>query len=177
MSVNFSEVVKALDTASAFDLYRLSVAIHRMLDDPKRILAIKRELRIGQEVEYFDSVNNAAVKARLLECNKTRVLVQNLADGKRWKLPYYWLNIEQTETAINSSTGAGLQRHEVGIGEVLGFITRENREMYGKVIKLNPKTVTLQCKTGNWKVPYSLLFRVIDSEYQEYKQVDPLMLK
>ena len=115
MSVNFSEVVKMLETASTFDLYRLNVAIQRMLDDPIRILAIKRTLHIGQEVEYFDFRQNAPVKARLLECNKTRVLVQNLADGKKWTLPYYWLNIEQADTTINTSTGVGLQRHEIGL--------------------------------------------------------------
>jgi hypothetical protein len=76
-----------------------------MLDDPKRMLFVKRNLRVGQEIEYFDSKQNAPVKARLLECNKTRVLVQNLADGKRWTLPYYWLNVEQTETVIDTSRG------------------------------------------------------------------------
>ncbi|CCE25585.1 MULTISPECIES: hypothetical protein [Methylotuvimicrobium] len=178
MSVNFSEVIKMLDTASPFDLYRLNVAIRRMLDDPKRISAIKRELRIGQEVEYFDAVHNAPIKAILLECNKTKVLVQNLTDGKRWKLPYFWLNIEQADTAINNSKGTGLQRHEVGIGEILGFLnTRENVEMYGKVIRLNPKTVTLQCKTGRWKVSYSLLFKVISGEYEAYDQREPLILE
>jgi hypothetical protein len=177
MSVNYSEVVKMLDAASTFDLYRLNVAIRRMLDDPKRILAIKRELRIGQEIEYFDAVHNAPIKAILLECHKTRVLVQNLTDGKKWKLPYYWLNIEQTDTAINHSTGTGLQRHEVGIGEMLGFMnTRENIEMYGKVIRLNPKTVTLQCKTGKWKVPYSLLFKVISAEYEAHEPGEQLTL-
>ena len=178
MSVNYSEVVKMLDTASTFDLYRLNVAIQRMLDDPKRILGIKRALRVGQEVEYFDTVHNAPIKALLLECNQTKVLVQNLNDGKRWKLPYYWLNIEQVDTAINNSKGTGLQRHEVGIGEILGFMnTRENLEMYGKLIRLNPKTVTLQCKTGRWKVSYSLLFKVISGEYEAYEQWEPLILE
>lgn len=165
MSINYSEVVKMLDTASTFDLYRLNVAIFRMLDDPKRILAIRRTLRIGQEIEYFDSRHNAPVKARLLECNKTRVLVQNLADGKKWNLPYYWLNVEQTETAIQTSRGVGLQRHEVGIGDLLGFVgSRDNIERYGEVMRLNPKTVTLNCKPEIWKVPYSHLFKVINAE-------------
>ncbi|MDD2759114.1 MAG: hypothetical protein PHH11_02345 [Methylomonas sp.] len=178
MSVNYSEVVKMLDTASAFDLYRLNVAIQYMLDDPRRILGIKRVLRIGQEIEYFDETHNTPIKAILLECNKTKVLVQNLTDGKRWKLPYYWLNIEQADTVINNSKGTGLQRHEVGIGEVLGFMnSRENVEMYGKVIRLNPKTVTLQCKTARWKVPYRLLFKVISAEYEAHEQREPLILE
>lgn len=178
MTINFTEVVKLLDSASTFDLYRLNAAIQHMLDDPKRISAIKRELRVGQEVEYFDASRNAPARAVLLECKKTRVLVQNLDDGSRWTLPYYWLNIEHADTAINQSSGTGLQRHEVGVGEVLGFMnSRDNVEMYGKVIRLNPKTVTLQCKTGRWKVPYSLLFKVISGEYQEYQQQEQMTLE
>jgi hypothetical protein len=177
MAVNFSEIVKMLDTASTFDLYRLNVAIQRMLDDPKRIAAIKRELRVGQEIEYFDKSHNAPIKAILLECNQTRVLVQNIADGKRWTLPYCWLNIEHADTTIHSSKGKGLQRHEVGVGEVVGFISsRDNIEIYGKVIRLNPKTVTLQCKTGKWKVPYSMLFKVISAEYEEHEDQETLIL-
>lgn len=165
MSVNFAEVVKLLENASAFDLYRVTVAIQHMLDDPKRMLAVKRNLRVGQEIEYFDSKQNAPVKARLLECNKTRVLVQNIADGKRWTLPYYWLNVEQTETVIDTSRGKGLQRHEIGVGDILGFVaSRDGLERYGKVLRLNPKTVTLDCKTEVWKVSYSVLFKVINAE-------------
>jgi hypothetical protein len=165
MPVNFAEVVRLLDTASAFDLYRLSVAIGHMLDDPKRMSAIKRTLQIGQEIEYFDARQNGPVKARLLACNKTRVVVQNLSDGKRWTLPYYWLNVEQTETAIDNSRGIGLQRHEIVVGEILGFVANPDQiERYGKVIRLNPKTVTLDCKTEIWKVSYGVLFKVIDTE-------------
>lgn len=165
MSVNFGEVVKMLDAASAFELYRLNVAIQHMLDDPKRMLAIKRNVHVGQEIEYFDSRQNTPVKARLLACNKTRVLVQNLVDGKRWTLPYYWLNVEQAETVIATSKGKGLQRHEIGIGDTLGFVASQDQlERYGKVIRLNPKTVTLDCKIEVWKVSYSQLFKVINAE-------------
>ncbi len=42
--MNYSNIIKELDKATSFDLYRLSSAIDRMLEDPKRQLAVKQAL-------------------------------------------------------------------------------------------------------------------------------------
>lgn len=47
--MNFSAVLEALNSASAFELYRLRVAINRKLDDPKWIEAIRWRLRVGHQ--------------------------------------------------------------------------------------------------------------------------------
>lgn len=56
--MNFTEVFEALKRATGFELYRLRAAIDRMLSDPKWIIAIRRGLHVGQQVEYFDEKNN-----------------------------------------------------------------------------------------------------------------------
>lgn len=53
--MDFAALLAALNQASGFELYRLRVAIDRVLADPKWILAIQSQLRIGQQIEYFDA--------------------------------------------------------------------------------------------------------------------------
>jgi hypothetical protein len=43
----------------------------------------------------------------------------------------------------------GLGRNEVAIGDVVGFVDRDQNHRTGKIIRLNDKTVTLQCIRGN----------------------------
>ena len=38
--MNFSEVIKTLNSASAFDLYRMRAAIDRVLDEPRWMQAV-----------------------------------------------------------------------------------------------------------------------------------------
>jgi len=160
--MNYSEIIQALEGASGFDLFRLQTAIDRMLDDPQRVIEVRHALRVGEEIEYFDAGSNRPVAARLLEFRRTRVAVQNIDDGKRWSIPYYTINIHKVDTAIHGGgQNRGLDRNELGVGEMVGFLDRENRERYGKVIRLNPKTVTLQCEQEQWRVAYSLLFKVL----------------
>jgi hypothetical protein len=59
---------------------------------------------------------------------------------------------------------AGLSRHEVAVGETVGFIDGENRQRHGKIIRLNDKTVTLECDGQKWRVSYSYLHWVLDSD-------------
>lgn len=53
--MDFSAMLAALNQASGFELYRLRVAIDRVLADPKWIVAIQSQLRIGQQIDYFDA--------------------------------------------------------------------------------------------------------------------------
>jgi len=44
----FPDVLKALNQASAFERYRMRAAIDRVLDEPRRLLAIQSRLQIVQ---------------------------------------------------------------------------------------------------------------------------------
>jgi len=44
--MNFSDVLKALNQASAFELYRMRAAINRVLDEPRWLQAIQTRLQI-----------------------------------------------------------------------------------------------------------------------------------
>lgn len=160
--MNYSEIIDVLDNATGFDLFRLKVAIEKMLDDPKRMVELKRRLRIGQEIEYFDPGQNRAIKAILLKFKRTNVAVRNVDDGARWNVPYYFININQIDTDISrAGSKPGLDRNEVKVGDKVGFMDGNNIERYGDIIRLNQKTVTLYCDGGQWRVSYSFLFKII----------------
>ena len=161
--MDYSEIIKEIDNASGFDLYRLRAAIDRMLDEPKRIRDVKRHIHPGEKVEYFEPLGNRIIKARLLKFQRTRVIVENLQDQKQWSIPYYALNIHRTDAKIEENTREGLGRNEVSVGDRVDFIDRGGYERNGKIIRLNQKTVTLECENGMWRVAYELLFKESDS--------------
>ena len=55
-----------------------------------------------------------------------------------------------------------MRRNEVALGDVVGFVDRDQQQRTGKIIRLNDKTVTLQCDHTQWRVAYSFLHRVVD---------------
>ncbi|NQY65543.1 MAG: hypothetical protein HRT38_17890 [Alteromonadaceae bacterium] len=163
--MNYSEVIDALNNATGFDLFRIKTAIERMLDDPKRILELKQNLTIGQEIQYFEPDENRNIKASVTKFNRTRVSVKNIPDGAIWTIPYYFININEIDTNIsNTNKKAGLGRNEVKVKDKVGFIDRNNVERYGEIVRLNQQTVTLNCSGDKWRVHYSFLFKVINPD-------------
>lgn len=165
--MNYSEIIRVLDHATGFDLFRIKVAIEKMLDDPDRIIDLKQNLRKGQEIEYFDPGENRVIKAIVVDFKRKRVSVDNVDDGERWNIPYYYININGIDTIISSSSSKqGLDRNEVKVGDKVGFIDDDNIEQYGDVVRLNQKTVTLNCDGAKWRVSYEFLFKIIDPDIE-----------
>lgn len=158
--MNYSEIMQAMETATSFDLFRLSVALNRMLDDPKRIQKVKKNLKHGQEIDYFDPAENRLIRSKIIKIKQTKILVEHLHDKRRWSIPYYYINAEDVETSITENT-TGLGRNEIKVGDLVGFIDKNNQEHYGNVVRLNKKTVTLNCNNSKWRVSYSFLFNIL----------------
>ena len=73
--------------------------------------------------------------------------MQHIEDNARWTIPYYYDNLQKNNTDISLvHKESGRQRNEVKVGDKVGFIDRNNIEQYGDVIRLNPKTVTINCR-------------------------------
>lgn len=161
--MNFSAVLEALNSASAFELYRLRVAINRQLDDPKWIEAIRWRLRVGQEIEYFSGQDNAVRRARIIQFRRKQAEVLDLGDGKRWLVDFCTINVDSMDVQVREQVAKGLGRNEVAVGQTVGFVDREGGERSGAVLRLNDKTVTLQVGHQQWRVAYQFLHHVLDS--------------
>jgi len=162
--MNYSDILSQLKTASAFDLYRLRAAIDRTLDEPTWMLAVRARLRVGQVVDYFDPQSNASHAGQVLELRRKQAVMQDKATGQRWLISYAAINLDGTDVDIREKPRHGLGRNEVAVGDRVGFVGRDHKQRSGRIIRLNDKTVTLDCEQQQWRVAYSLLHRVVDSD-------------
>ncbi len=170
--INYNLILSELQKASTFDLYRLQAAIDKLLDDPNRLSTIKRQLRPGMEISYFNEQENRLIPARLLETRKTRASVQDLESGKRWTIPLYMINLQEADIHIAPQRG-NVDRLSLRIGDTVGFEGRDSQELFGKVIKLNPKRAKIKTTNEIWNVPYSMLFAVIEGKQSHEQLIAP----
>jgi hypothetical protein len=162
--MNFSDVLRTLNQASAFELYRMRTAIDRVLDEPRHSGPIQARLHIGQTIGYFDARANALKQGQILELRRKQAVVMDLADGKHWLVTYAAFNLDDIGVEIREQKHQGLGRNEVAEGEVVGFVDRNLQQRSGRIIRLNDKTVTLLCDGLQWRVAYAYLHRVFDSQ-------------
>jgi len=170
--VNFSEVIKTLNNASAFDLYRMRAAIDRVLDEPRWMQSVQVRLKVGQEVEYFDPQANALRNGTLLEMRRKQAVVLDRTDARRWLISYAAINLDGTDVHIRENKPQGLGRNEVSLGDVVGFVDRDQNQRTGKIIRLNDKTVTLLCGAAQWRVAYAFLHRVVDADMHDQGTIE-----
>ena len=160
--MNFSDVIKALNQASAFELYRMRAAINRVLDEPRWLQAIQARLQVGQPVQYFDAQANTLRQGQLLEMRRKQAVILDRDDGRRWLIPYVAINLDGADVQIREQARQGLGRNEVAVGDVVGFLDRDQQQRSGRIVRLNDKTVTLLCGQQQWRVAYDFLHRVVD---------------
>jgi hypothetical protein len=162
--MNYNAILDALNQASLFELHRLNAAIRNQLEDPARIRKVKQVLRVGQTVTWFDEQQNRLLEARLLEIRRTRALVQNVGDGKRWNIQFYLINVDNQDIEIAAQGRRKLDRNSLSVGDRVAFKDRHGHERFGEVVKLNPKSAAVMVGRTRWRVAYGLLMPVIDGD-------------
>ena len=161
MSTDF---LSKLNTVSLFEIWRLRAVMDKYLEDPYRLKQVRNRLRLGQNISYFSTEENRDIKGVITKIGKTRVLIKHDHDNKNWYIPFYMLNLDGIPTNIKTQN-TQIDRFTLKIGEKVGFINHRenNRELYGSVIKLNPKTATVKVNTcERWRVCYENLFYVYE---------------
>ena len=161
--MNFSNIINSFSEASAFELYRLRAAIDRVLDEPRWLQAVQVRLRVGQEVTYFDPQANALRRGRVLEMRRKQAVVLDLDDARRWIISYAAINLDGADVQIREHKQQGMGRNEIAVGDMVGFVDRDQQQRTGRVLRLNDKTVSLQCGNIQWRVAYQFLHRVVEA--------------
>lgn len=164
MMADFNAVLEQLEPWSLFEINRLRSAISRLLDDPARIEAIKRQLKVGMKITYFSRDKNGLIEATIDEVRKTWASVINVQDGKRWNIKFFLINLHGIDINIAPKKhSTGLDRNSLKVGDHVGWNSKLGHDLYGVVEKLNPKKALIRLGSGDrWTVPYSLLFLVMD---------------
>jgi hypothetical protein len=170
--MNYNNLMHEVNSATLFDLWRFRTAIDKMMDDPERQKEIKRSLRQGMDIRYFDPVENRLIDASIIEVNRKKVLVNNHHDGKKWHIPFYMINLEGVDTNIRAEQTGKLDRNSLSVGSQVGWHSKHGFDRYGKIIKLNPKKAKIQTsQDGIWTVPYAMLFSVMEGVSQSTNEM------
>jgi len=169
--MDYSAILQELNKASLFDLHRLESAINQELSNPTRLDQIKARLKTGQLISYFDPQSNSLIDAVILKVQRTRCLVRNINDQKRWTLPFYYLNLDAVDADIQPAKNAvGIPKSSLKVGAKVGFKDKQNNDLFGEVIRLNPKRATVRINEhSRWLVNYKNLFYVIEGELGDTK--------
>lgn len=167
--MDFGALLDELEKVSLFDLWRLKAAIDRALEDPRKNEAIRARLSVGQDIRYFDAKGNREIAGRIVEIKRSRCLIQHEHDQKLWYIPFYMIHLEGAELdSRRSRVGGKVRRDSIQVGDLVSYRSRQNLDVYGLVVKLNPKTAVVQLPDGErWKVSYDLLSYVLDAEEAE----------
>ena len=170
--MDYTKILEELNRASSFDLHRLQSAIYQELLNPMRIDQIKAQLKIGQAISYFDPQSNDLIDAVILKIQKTRCLVRNVKDNRNWNLPFYYLNLDEVDADIQPPKNAvGIPKKSLKVGAKVGFKDKNNNDLFGEVIRLNPKRATVRINEhSRWLVNYKNLFYVIEGELGDTKE-------
>ncbi|NPT42266.1 hypothetical protein GNZ12_13285 [Paraburkholderia sp. 1N] len=160
------DILDSLRQAPSAELYRLYLAIGKMLDDPRRILEVRQRLHLGMEVSYIGSDPLAPPShGTVVELRQTQVVIQDNQSRQRWSVLY---------AAVIPGTANGpthtppppprAQREEFFIGDTVGFTDKHLSERVGIIVRLNAKTASIAVNEseGHWRVSYALLRKIVD---------------
>ncbi len=172
--MNYTNVFNKIKEASLFDLYRLNSAISMLLNDPDRLLLIKRQLKVNDQITYFDATQNKSIEATIIDIRRTTAVVCNCHNGKNYVIPFFMININSKDINIyqyqSCNQKHSVDKNQLKVGDIAGFVDSSNEEKYGRVIRLNQKTTTLLVnENSKWRVSYKFLFTTIDGNSSSYE--------
>lgn len=159
-------LIDALNHASSLELYQLGALVDRLMTDPKRIIAIRKDLHLGQVVRVYDARADVMRPARIVDMRDAQLTVQGIEHRFDWKLPYAAVDPAQTGTnpqepppqpALRKPTRSDFNR-----GEKVSFTDRHLQVHVGVITRCNPKTASVACDGETWNVPYAGLRSVLD---------------
>lgn len=175
--MDYEKLSRELAQASLFDLWRLNSTINRMLDDPQRLRQIKRQLKVGRTVSYFEDRENRLMDAEIIAIRRTRLSVRNLHDHRIWDLPFHMLNLGDASSVdlCQLVDHKKVSRASLKVGDQVGWTHNNGDELYGVVTKLNPARAVIKLSNNNtWRVPYAMLYAILDGELEN--SADGLLL-
>jgi hypothetical protein len=164
--MNEARLLDALNNASSLELFRLSTVIDRLLADPKRIIAIRKDLCLGQTVRFFDLQQGDFTDGHITAMGDRQVTIQALRSRRVWKLPYAAIETPKaagSDPASKPSPKMVAPGREVfRRGERVSFEDRYFQTHVGLIVRINQLTATVESDAKTWRVPFALLRPVHD---------------
>jgi hypothetical protein len=168
---DLAKLVAALPQASSLDLYRLEYAVQRLRSEPQRILAIRRRLHLGMTVHFFSAHDGTMHTGRIVALRSSDVTIDDAHQNARWSgVPFAALDLQAADSVEVEIVDAvkprpmpkRLTRADFSVGDTVSFLDRDQQTRIGRIVRMNPKTATIDCDNGNWRVSFPLLQHVVD---------------
>jgi hypothetical protein len=140
------DILDSLRQAPSAELYRLYLAIGKMLDDPRRILEVRQRLHLGMEVSYIGGDPLAPPShGTVVELRQTQAVIQDNQSRQRWSVLYAAVIPDTVSgpTPAPASPPPRAQREEFFIGDTVGFTDKHLSERVGIIVRLNAKKLRL----------------------------------
>jgi hypothetical protein len=155
--------INQLQQLSMHELYRLLNWIDNEINRPQKIYEIRNNFKIGDRLQWFDAKNNAYKYGVILNKKRTQVTIRS-EDEIIWEIPYYLLNLANTNATLPINH-AILTKNDFSIDDAVEF-NNDGTPYNGIIIRLNHKTATVRLTngTGEWRVSYRCLSKLIDSK-------------
>ena len=167
-------MIEALEGASSLQLYQLKAVIEGMLADPRRGLAARADLHLGQSVRFVDFRDGQLRSGKVIAFKDTHATVLEQGTKRTWKIPCVSMQgyteadrrdeqspyVASPEPAPAPSKARAFQQ-----GDTVTFDDRDGRGITGVVVRINQRNVTIGTGTthdGTWRVPFHMLRHVLD---------------
>ncbi|MCU7370069.1 hypothetical protein PEC18_30015 [Paucibacter sp. O1-1] len=170
--VNDPHMIDALQAASSLQLYQLKAIIEGMLADPRRGLAARASLHLGQPVRFVDFRDGQMRSGKIIAFKDTQATVLEHGTKRTWKIPCvsmqgYTEAERQDEQAAYvpppEPAVAATKMREFQKGDTVTFEDRDGRNITGVAVRINQRTATIGTGDGgSWRVPFHMLRHVLD---------------
>lgn len=165
-----ARMIEALQDAPSLQLYQMRSLIDTMLAEPKRTMAARATLHLGQAVMFVDFRTGQIRHGKLIARHDTQATVLEEEVRRSWKIPYVAIAPakagpgDQTkpyepppEPAVQPGRG------ELGLGDKVTFDDGKGHTHVGMIKRVNRRTATLETMDGRtWRVGFDLLRRVVE---------------
>ena len=163
-------VLDALQNASSLELLQLSTLIERLLADPRRIIAVRKDMNLGQTVRFVDWRDGSLREGKVVAMRDTQVTLQDLRERKEWKLPYAAIEPPLPDPATRPQAVAPEPpaaprptRNDFRCGEKVAFEDKYLQTVVGTIVRINSRTATIDPGDGTqWRVGFGLLRHILD---------------
>ena len=163
-------VLDALQNASSLELFQLSTLIERLLADPRRIIAVRKDMNLGQTVRFVDWRDGSMREGKVVAMRDTQVTLQDLRERKEWKLPYAAIEPPLPDPATRPQAVAPEPpaaprptRNDFRCGEKVAFEDKYLQTVVGTIVRINSRTATIDPGDGTqWRVGFGLLRHILD---------------
>ena len=163
-------MMEALEGASSLQLYQLKAVIEGMLADPRRGIAARANLHLGQPVQFVDFRDGQMRRGKIIAMRDTQATVLEEGTKRTWKIPCLAMQgyhgADRRDDAYEpppEPASAPTHTREFQRGDTVTFNDRDGRNITGVIVRINQRTATLGTGDGEtWRVAFHALRHVLD---------------